>query len=158
MPFSPGQNGKGAEKIKQNGKLKKNGFCKQKRQSRDKTRPAFTKERLNVQQTNALRKKVAESHHHTPRSPQKKRQETVSPSTIAEPLFSDSLVAVSPIAEPLSSVSLVAVSPVAEPLSSQSVSLVAQEVIPRELRSAKNNNKKRKNYGKNPPTFILKDD
>ena len=82
---------------------------------------------------------------------------TVSPST--EPLSSVSLVAVSPVAEPLSSVSLVAVSPVAEPLSSQSVSLVAQELIPRELRSAKNNNKKRKNYGKkNTPTFILKDD
>ena len=81
---------------------------------------------------------------------------TVSPST--EPLSSVSLVAVSPVAEPLSSVSLVAVSPVAEPVSSQSVSLVAQEVIPHELRSAKNNNKKRKNYGKNPPTFILKDD
>ena len=80
------------------------------------------------------------------------------PSTIAEPLSSDCLVAVSPIAEPLSSVSLVAVSPVAEPLSSQSVSLVAQEVMPRELRSAMNNNKKRKNYGKNSPTFILKDD
>ena len=126
---------------------KKHGLYKRKLGTKDNTRPSFKKERLNVQQTNALRKKVAESHHHTPRSPQKKRQETVSPSTIAEPLSSDSLVAVSPIAEPLSSVSLVAVSPVAEPLSSQSVSLVAQEVMPRELRSAKNNNKKRKNYG-----------
>ena len=42
-------------------------------------------------------------------------------------------------------------SPVAEPLSTV-------ELMPRELRSAKNNNKKRKNYGKNSPTFIFKDD
>ena len=77
MVFSPGQNGKGAEKIKQNGKPKKNAFFKRKRPSRDKTRLAFAKEKLNVQQTNALRKKVAESHHHTPRSTQKKRQKPI---------------------------------------------------------------------------------
>ena len=148
MTFSPGQNGKGFEKIKQIGKLKKNGFCKQKRQSRDKTRPAFTKE-TTIVQPNALRKALREkkerfTHHQVPRSPQRRQPpitwpieviETVSPCIMS----SDSLVTVSPIAEPLSS-----------------ASLVAQEVIPRELRSAKNNNKKRKNYGKNSPTFILK--
>ena len=123
------------------GKKKNNGFYKIKGKSKDKLQASFFKERLIV--PNALRKRVAASHHHTPRSPQKKRQETVSPSTIAEPLSSDSLLAVSPIAEPLSS---------------QSVSLGVQEVMPRELRSAKNNNNKRKNYGKNSPTFILKDD
>ena len=94
MVFSPGQNGKGGEKIEQIGKLKKNCFFKRKGQSRDKTRPAFTKETTIIPR-NQTRKKT---HHHTPRSPQKKRQETVSPSTIAEPLPSDTLVAVSPIA------------------------------------------------------------
>ena len=41
MTFSPGQNGKGGEKIKQMGKLKKNGFCKQKGGTKDNTRPSF---------------------------------------------------------------------------------------------------------------------
>ena len=78
MPFSPGKNGKGAEKIKQNGKLKNNDFCKQKRRSRDKTRPAFAKERL-IAQSNALRKafrktlqKERLTHHQVPRSPQRR--------------------------------------------------------------------------------------
>ena len=122
------------------GKKKYYGFTpKKKGNTKDKLQASFFKERLIV--PNALRKRVAASHHHTPRSPQKKRLETVSPSTIAEPLSSDSLDAVSPIAEPLSS-----------------VSLVAHELMPRELRSAKSNNNKRRNYGKNSPTFILKDD
>ena len=64
MPFSPGQNGKG-EKIKQNGKVKNNGFKHHKAGTKNKKHPSFKKERLNVQQTNALRKKVAESRHHT---------------------------------------------------------------------------------------------
>ena len=75
MTFSPGQNGKGAEKIKQIGKLKKNGFCKQKRQSRDKTRPAFNKE-TTIVQPNALWKIVAATHHHELRSPQKRAKTT----------------------------------------------------------------------------------
>ena len=127
---------------------KNHGFRKQKGKTKDKLQASFFKERLIV--PNALRKRVAESHHHTPRSPQKKRQETVSPSTIAEPLSSDSLVAVSPIAEPLSSLSLVAVSPVAEPLSS--VSLVTEEVMPRALRSSEKT--VRKNDGKYTPSFL----
>ena len=78
MTFSPGQNGKGFEKIKQIGKLKKNGFSNRKLPSRDKTRPAFTKERLIVQ-PNALRKALRKTlqkehltHHQVPRSPQKR--------------------------------------------------------------------------------------
>ena len=113
MPFSPGQNGKGAEKIKQNGKLKKNGFCKQKRQSRDKTRPAFTKE-TTIVQPNALRKKVAESHHHTPRSPQKRTRMEAAVDLPCDVSPADA----EPFAEPF---------PVAEPV----------ELMPRELRTSK---------------------
>ena len=51
---------------------KKHGFYKQKAGTKNKKHASFKKERLNVQQTNALRKIVAESHHHTPRSPQKR--------------------------------------------------------------------------------------
>ena len=72
MTFSPGQNGKGGEKIMLNGKRKSYGFFERKLGTKNKKHPSFKKERLNVQQTNALRKKVAESHHHTPRSPQKR--------------------------------------------------------------------------------------
>ena len=131
---------------------KSKGLYKRKMPSRDKTRPAFTKERLIVQ-PNASRKIVAATHYHELRSPQKKRQkpvteddeedgEDIQPSAIEVETVSPCIIS----------------STFAKPLSSQSVSLVAQEVMPRELRSAKNNNKKRKNYGKNSPTFILKDD
>ena len=95
---------------------KKHGFYKRKLGTKDNTRPSFKKERLNVQQTNALRKIVAES-------PQRRQPPITWPIEVIE--------TVSPCI--MSSDSLVAVSPVAEPLSSQSVSLVAQEVIPREI-------------------------
>ena len=71
MPFAPGQNGKGELEGLQKGKVKHSSFWKQKRQSRDKTRPAFSKE-TTIVQPNALRKRVAASHHQVPRSPQKR--------------------------------------------------------------------------------------
>ena len=71
MTFSPGQNGKGAEKIKQNGKVKSNCFCKKKGKTKDKLQASFFKERL-IAQPNALRKIDAELHHHAVRSPQKR--------------------------------------------------------------------------------------
>ena len=70
MVFSRGQNGKGFEKIKQIGKLKKNGFSNRKLGTKNKKHPSFNKERLIV--PNALRKRVAASHHHELRSPQKR--------------------------------------------------------------------------------------
>ena len=123
---------------------KSHGFRKPKGQTKDNTRPSFFKERLIV--PNALRKRVAASHHHAVRSPQKRTRIEAAvdlpcdvSSADAEPFaFAEPF----PVAEP---------SPVAEHLS-------AVELMPRELRSAKNNNKKRKKYGKNSPTFILKDD
>ena len=149
MVFSPGQNGKG-DKSNQNGKLKKNAFFKRKGGEKNRKSPSFNKEKLTVQPSvkrKALReKKERFTHHQVPRSPQRRQPQITWPIEVIE--------TVSPCI--MSSDSLVTVSPIAEPLSS--ASLVAQEVIPRELWSAKNNNKKRKNYGKNPPTFILKDD
>ena len=50
---------------------KNHGFYKQKGQTKDNTRPSFKKERL-IAQPNALRKRVAASHHHELRSPQKR--------------------------------------------------------------------------------------
>ena len=114
--------------------------------TKNKKHPSFKTERTIIPRDNQTRKKTP---HHTPRSPQKKRQETVSPSTIAEPLSSVSLVAVSPVAEPLSSVSLVAVSPVAEHLS---YAPVPEEVMPRALRSSEKT--VRKNDGKYTPSFL----
>ena len=136
MVFSPGQNGKGAEKIKQNGKVKCNCFCKKKGKTKDKLQASFFKERLIV--PNALRKRVAASHHHLVRSPQKRTRIEAAVDLPCDVSPADAEL----FAEPF---------PVAEPLSTV-------ELMPRELRSAKNNNKKRKNYGKNSPTFILKDD
>ncbi len=71
MVFSRGQNGKGFEKIKQIGKLKKNGFSNRKLGTKNKKHPSFNKERL-IAQPNALRKIVAATHNHELRSPQKR--------------------------------------------------------------------------------------
>ena len=164
MTFSRGQNGKG-DKSNQNGKLKKNGFFKQKTGDKNRKSPSFNKEKLTVQPSvkrNEYRialKKERLTHHQVPRSPQKRLRieaaEEVVPaeevglphtiSLVTEPLFSVSLVTeevadAEPFAEPF---------PVAEPFSTV-------ELISRESRSAKNNKKKRKNDGKNSPTFILK--
>ena len=133
------------------GKQRKNILCKKKAGDKNTKSLSYKKQKYIIPRDNQTRKKA--SHHHTPRSPRKKRQETVSPSTIAEPLSSVSLVAVSPVAEPLSSVSLVAVSPIAEPLSS--VSLVAQELMPRELRSTKDTNDVGNN-GKMASDFMIR--
>ena len=91
---------------------KKHGFHKHKAGTKNKKHPSFKKERLNVQQTNALRKKVAESHHHTPRSPQKRAriEAAVDLPCDVSPADAD--------AEPF---------PVAEPV----------ELMPRELRTSK---------------------
>ena len=107
MTFSPGQNGKDGEKIKQNGKLKKNGFRKEKRPSRDKTRPAFTKETTIIPR-NQTRKKT---HHHTPRSPQKRARIEAAVDVPCDVSPADA----EPFAEPLSTV----------------------ELMPRELRTSK---------------------
>ncbi len=128
---------------------KNKGFCKKKMPSRDKTRPAFTKERL-IAQPNARRKIVAATHHHELRSPQKKRQKPVTedeeedgkdiqPSAIEVETVSPCIIS----------------STVAEPLSSQSVSLFAQEVMPRELRSTKDTNDVGKN-GKMASDFMIR--
>ena len=100
MVFSPGQNGKDKKTTcVQNGKRK--GFSKrQKAGDKNRKSPSFNKEKLTLHPSVKRKELRKASHHHTPR-PQKKRQETVLPSTIAEPLSSVSLVAVSPIAEPL---------------------------------------------------------
>ena len=135
MVFSPGQNGKGGEKIKQNGKLKKNGFSNRKRPSRDKTRPAlFTKETTIIPRHQTRKADEKPSHHHAVRSPQKRARIEAAEEVVLSQILSH----------------------VSEPLSS--ASLVTEELMPLELRSAKNNNNKRTNYGKNSPTFILKDD
>ena len=126
---------------------KSHGFYKRKAGDKNTKSPSFHKQRYIIPRDNQTQKKA--SHHHTPRSPQKKRQETVSPSTIAEPLSSVSLVAVSPVTEPLSSVSLVAVSPVAEPLC---YAPVPEELMPRALRSSEKT--VRKNDGKYTPSFL----
>ena len=127
MTFSPGQNGKG-EKSNQNGKLKKNAFFKRKGGEKNRKSPSFNKEKLTVQPSvkrKALReKKERFTHHQVPRSPQRRQPPITWPIEVIE--------TVSPC---------IISSTVAEPLSSQSVSLVAQEVMPRELRSAKHNNK-----------------
>ena len=132
MPFAPGQNGKGELEGLPKGKVKHSSFWKRKRPSRDKTRPAFAKERLNVQQTNALRKKVAESHHHTPRSPQKRARIEAAVDLPCDVSPADA----EPFAEPF---------PVAEPLSTV-------ELMPRALRSSEKT--VRKNDGKYTPSFL----
>ena len=116
---------------------KSHGFYKPKAGGKDTKDPSFHKQRYVIPRDNQTRKKDKEpSHHHAVRSPQKKRQkpvtedeeedgEDIQPSAIEVETVSPCIIS----------------STVAEPLSSQSGSLVAQEVMPRELRSAKHNNK-----------------
>ena len=99
---------------------KKHGFYKQKAGTKNKKHPSFKKERLNVQQTNALRKKVAESHHHTPRSPQKRARIEAAVDVPCDVSPADA----EPFAEPFS---VAEPFPVAEPV----------ELMPRELRTSK---------------------
>ena len=51
---------------------KKNGFYKRKGQSRDKTRPAYNKERTIIPRDKSRKKYEQLSHHHAVRSPQKR--------------------------------------------------------------------------------------
>ena len=110
---------------------KNHGFRKRKGQTKDKLHASFFKER-SIAQPNALRKIDAESHHHAVRSPQKRTRieaavdlpRDVSPAD-AEPFAEPFSVAEpSPITETF---------PVADALSTV-------ELMPRKLRSAKNNN------------------
>ena len=71
MVFSPGQNGKG-EKSNQNGKLKKNGFSNRKGGEKNRKSASFNKEKLTVQPSVKRKELRKASHHHTPRSPQKR--------------------------------------------------------------------------------------
>ena len=86
--------------------------------TKDNTRPSFKKERLNVQQTNALRKRVAASHHHELRSPQKRAK----PNNFAQ------IEAAAEVVVPHIDVYPADAEPFAEPFS---------ELMPRELRTSK---------------------
>ena len=116
MVFSRGQNGKGFEKIKQIGKLKKNGFSNRKLGTKNKKHPSFNKERLIV--PNALRKRVTVSHHHELRSPQKRAK----PNNFAQ------IEAAAEVVVPHIDVYPADAEPFAEPFS---------ELMPRELRTSK---------------------
>ena len=108
---------------------KNHGFHKHKAGDKNTKSPSFNKEKLIIQPSvkrNEYRialKKDRLTHHQVPRSPQRRSR----------------IEAAEEVGLPHT------VSLVTEPLSS--VSLVTEEVMPRELRSAKNNNNKRKNYG-----------
>ena len=122
MVFSSGQNGKGGEKIKQNGKRKSYGFYERKRPSRDKTRPAYNKERTIIPHHQARKADEKLSYHHLVRSPQKRKiiEAAVDLPCDVSPADAEPFAEASPVAEPLSTVKL----------------------MPLELRSAKNNNNK----------------
>ena len=137
MVFSRGQNGKSVEKIKQNGKRKSYGFYERKVGDKNTKSPSYHKHRYIIPRDTSRKIDEQLSHHHAVRSPQKRARIEAAVDLPCEVSPADA----EPFAEP---------SPVAEPLSTV-------ELMPRELRSAKNDSKKRKNYGKNSPTFILKD-
>ena len=88
---------------------KNHGFRKQKGQTKDNTRPSFKKERL-IAQPNALRKRVAASHHHELRSPQKRAriEAAVDVPCDVSPADVEPFAEPSPVAEPLSTVELIA--------------------------------------------------
>ena len=104
--------------------------------------PSFNKEKY-IPRDKSRKKDEQPSHHHAVRSPQKRAriEAAVDLPCDISPADAELFAEPFPVAEP---------SPVAEPLSTV-------ELMPRELRSAKNNNNKRKKYGKNSPIFILKD-
>ena len=98
------------------GKKKNNGFYKIKGKSKDKLQASFFKERLIV--PNALRKRVAASHHHELRSPQKRAK----PNNFAQ------IEAAAEVVVPHIDVYPADAEPFAEPFS---------ELMPRELRTSK---------------------
>ena len=95
---------------------KKHGFYKQKGKTKDKLQASFFKERLIV--PNALRKRVAASHHHELRSPQKRAK----PNNFAQ------IEAAAEVVVPHIDVYPADAEPFAEPFS---------ELMPRELRTSK---------------------
>ena len=121
---------------------KSHGFYKPKAGGKDTKDPSFHKQRYVIPRAKSRKKDEQLSHHHAVRSPQKRAriEAAVDLPCNVSPADAEPFAEPSPVALPF---------PVAEPLSTV-------ELMPRELRSAKNNNKKRKNYGKNSPTFILK--
>ena len=123
---------------------KSHGFYKQKAGGKDTKDPSFHKQRYIIPRDKSRKKDEQLSHHHLVRSPQKRTRMEAAVDLPCDvfPVDAEPFAEPSPVALPF---------PVAEPLSTV-------ELMPRELRSAKNNNKKRKKYGKNSPTFILKDD
>ena len=94
---------------------KKHGFYKQKGKTKDKLQASFFKERLIV--PNALRKRVAASHHHELRSPQKRAK----PNNFAQ------IEAAAEVVVPHIDVYPANAEPFAEPFS---------ELMPRELRTS----------------------
>ena len=117
MVFRPGQNGKGGEKIKQNGKRKSYGFWKRKAGGKDTKDPSFHKQRYLIPRDKSRKKDEQLSHHHAVRSPQKRARIEAAVDVPCDVSPADA----EPIAEP---------SPVAEPLSTV-------ELMPRELRTSK---------------------
>ena len=129
------------------GKVKKNGFCKRKGGDKNRQSPSYHKQRTIVQPSvkrNEYRialKKERLTHHQVPRSPQKRLRIEAAEEVV-----------------PAEEVGLPhTVSLVTEPLSS--VSLATEEVADAEPFAKKNRGvqrtiiKKRKNDGKNSPTF-----
>ena len=99
------------------GKVKNNRFCKRKGQSRDKTRPAYNKERTTIPRDKSRKKDEQLSHHHLVRSPQKRARIEAAVDLPCDVSPADAEA----FAEPFS---------VAEPLSTV-------ELMPRELRTSK---------------------
>ena len=121
---------------------KSHGFRKHKAGDKNTKSPSYHKQRYIIPRDKSRKKDEQLSHHHAVRSPQKRARMEAA---VDLPCDISSIDA-EPFAEPFR---VAEPSPVAEPLSTV-------ELMPRELRSAKNNKKKRKNDGKNSPTFILK--
>ncbi len=104
------------------GKKKNNGFKHQKAGTKNKKRLSFHKQRYIIPRDKSRKKDEQPSHHHAVRSPQKRTRMEAAVDLPCDISSADA----EPFAEP---------SPVAETLSTV-------ELMPHELRSAKNNNKK----------------
>ena len=123
---------------------KSHGFYKRKAGDKNTKSPSFHKQRYIIPRDKSRKKDEQLSHHHLVRSPQKRTRMEAAVDLPCDvfPVDAEPFAEPSPVALPF---------PVAEPLSTV-------KLMPLELRSTKNNNKKRKHYGKNSPPFILKDD
>ena len=96
------------------GKVKKNGFCKQKGVDKNRQSPSYHKQRT-ILQPSVKRKRVAASHHHELRSPQKRTRMEAAVDLPCDVSPADADAEPFPVAEPLSTV----------------------ELMPRELRTSK---------------------